>query len=410
LEIIMAGPPPPPPPPPPTPFAITALSGPKKNFTAVVAPTVTDDETAGYSVGSQWVDTVGLMIYFCVDPSAGAAVWSTGGGGASDLESVLIEGNTTNGENIVLSGGGKIEFDPAHSLVLGLYNTVGSPYSFVFGNTNVVPSGAGKYHVAIGQGNTSGSGSSSTLDGCLAVGNANSSPGGAYFGSYGKTVAIGNNNSSTGFNSLALGYSNTASWYGSMAIGSFCTSSGFYSLSMGGLSNSASGYCSTVTGGESNTASNNFASAGGYRCEASLYGENAWASGQFSVKGDARRSEVVLRRTTTTNTPTNLLLDGSTSYLQYSMPFNGAIKLTVQVVAKNVTAGNTFAGFDISGLAKYTGASVTILGSTVTANAGNEFAGSVALVADSGNMAVQVTGISGQTIRWVAVLVAARIV
>lgn len=50
---------------------------PKHYFTAVVAPSVTDDLDLGYEWGSQWVDYEGgiYSIYTCVDPTRGAAVW-----------------------------------------------------------------------------------------------------------------------------------------------------------------------------------------------------------------------------------------------------------------------------------------------------------------------------------------------
>lgn len=45
----------------------------KVNSGAVAAPTATDDSTLGYSKGSVWMH--GDDIYFCVDPTAAAAVW-----------------------------------------------------------------------------------------------------------------------------------------------------------------------------------------------------------------------------------------------------------------------------------------------------------------------------------------------
>jgi len=50
---------------------------PKANRTAIVAPTVNDDSSEGYSEGSLWVDTVTNTVYFCADPADGAAVWVT---------------------------------------------------------------------------------------------------------------------------------------------------------------------------------------------------------------------------------------------------------------------------------------------------------------------------------------------
>lgn len=39
------------------------------------APTVNDDDTAGYEIGSYWIDTVSNKSYTCTDSSTGAAVW-----------------------------------------------------------------------------------------------------------------------------------------------------------------------------------------------------------------------------------------------------------------------------------------------------------------------------------------------
>lgn len=52
-----------------------AMATTKCNFTAVVAPAVTDDLAAGYSVGSMWADTVLDDGYMCMDSTNGAAVW-----------------------------------------------------------------------------------------------------------------------------------------------------------------------------------------------------------------------------------------------------------------------------------------------------------------------------------------------
>ena len=58
----------------------------KSNLAATTSPGVSDDGTAGYAVGSLWIDTTGDDVWQCVDTSTGAAVWKdlstdTGGGG-----------------------------------------------------------------------------------------------------------------------------------------------------------------------------------------------------------------------------------------------------------------------------------------------------------------------------------------
>jgi hypothetical protein len=47
----------------------------KNNYTAIIAPTITDDSDFGYSNGSVWVDTITHNAYICASPSIGAAVW-----------------------------------------------------------------------------------------------------------------------------------------------------------------------------------------------------------------------------------------------------------------------------------------------------------------------------------------------
>ncbi|MEL6277961.1 MAG: hypothetical protein AAFR28_03645 [Pseudomonadota bacterium] len=56
--------------------------GGRANLAATAAPTVTDDSGSGYGIGSMWVDVTGDVIYFCVDASAGAAVWQQVGSGS----------------------------------------------------------------------------------------------------------------------------------------------------------------------------------------------------------------------------------------------------------------------------------------------------------------------------------------
>ncbi len=55
--------------------AVQALAGGKKNTAAITAPGVTDDSSAGYSVGSLWIDTVTAISYRCFSAAVGAAVW-----------------------------------------------------------------------------------------------------------------------------------------------------------------------------------------------------------------------------------------------------------------------------------------------------------------------------------------------
>jgi hypothetical protein len=56
-------------------LGIDAVATKKSNLSAAVAPTVADDSSAGYAVGSFWIDTVLQDGYWLMDASVGAAVW-----------------------------------------------------------------------------------------------------------------------------------------------------------------------------------------------------------------------------------------------------------------------------------------------------------------------------------------------
>jgi|SaaInlV_125m_DNA_1040241.scaffolds.fasta_scaffold00836_10 hypothetical protein len=49
---------------------------------ATLAPTVNDDSSLGFGVGSLWIDATNDKAYNCVDATAGAAVWNEAGGGS----------------------------------------------------------------------------------------------------------------------------------------------------------------------------------------------------------------------------------------------------------------------------------------------------------------------------------------
>ena len=50
-------------------------SGPQNNFSATSDPTASDDNTAGYSIGSTWINTATDSVFVMTDSSTGAAVW-----------------------------------------------------------------------------------------------------------------------------------------------------------------------------------------------------------------------------------------------------------------------------------------------------------------------------------------------
>lgn len=50
-------------------------ASPLGNFSATTNPTVNDDANDGYSLGSQWLNTVTGGMFVCTSAAVGAAVW-----------------------------------------------------------------------------------------------------------------------------------------------------------------------------------------------------------------------------------------------------------------------------------------------------------------------------------------------
>ena len=59
----------------------------KDNLNASAAPTTSDDETEGYSIGSRWLDTANNKVYVALDVTTNNAIWAnltaSGSGGSS---------------------------------------------------------------------------------------------------------------------------------------------------------------------------------------------------------------------------------------------------------------------------------------------------------------------------------------
>lgn len=253
-------------------------------------------------------------------------------------------------------------------------------------------SAAAAYSAAIGN-NSAGTGSQvATGAGAMALG-----------GSYASGVdsfaaAIGNNTSSYG----ALGAS-------SIAIGDRALASGGNSVAVGGRLNIASGTYSTALGGFGNTASGIYSQASGAYAVADKYGKKAFASGQFSVAGDAQAGKMVLRRKTTDATPTVLTSDGvaGSSTNQVILPDYSTFTFRIQVVAmQKVGDGSKTAGYEFTGVIRRGpgAASTVIKSSTKNVLYEDDAAWDCNVSADgvSGGLSIAVTGAASTNIAWAA--------
>ena len=79
-------------------LTLASGTGAQNNYSAITAPTVTDDISSGYAIGSVWVDTVGDSPYILVDGTIGAAVWAkldeSGGAGIDPADQAKLDNIT----------------------------------------------------------------------------------------------------------------------------------------------------------------------------------------------------------------------------------------------------------------------------------------------------------------------------
>jgi len=65
--------------------SLTVLGGEptlKHNYSASSSPTVNEDDSVGYSVGSLWIDTTADTVFVCTDSSTGSASWAAAAAGS----------------------------------------------------------------------------------------------------------------------------------------------------------------------------------------------------------------------------------------------------------------------------------------------------------------------------------------
>jgi hypothetical protein len=133
---------------------------------------------------------------------------------------------------------------------------------------------------------------------------------------------------------------------------------------VGGISNTASGGFVFIGGGSSNVASGtNSSVTGGSDAFASLYGEDARASGKFNVAGDAQVRRLVMRGQTNNSSLVNLTLDGISQRLLIEP--NTTWAYTIMVVARNVNTIDS-AAYKFEGLLERSPLTTTKLGEVKT--------------------------------------------
>jgi len=229
-------------------------------------------------------------------------------------------------------------------------------------------------------------------------------------GVYGATIGGGGSSMETNrvtdhFGTIGGGLGNTASgMHTTISGGTSNVASGHRAAIGGGQNNTAGYFYTTIGGGFNNTASGYFATIpGGSSASATHYGEMAYASGAFTVAGEAQTSTYVLRRASSGTTLTELFLDGTSQRL--TIADGRTVAFEILVVGRSSTGES--AGYQFRGVIERVGSTTAIIGtvSTVTP-AEDDATWSVTVDADDTNDAlrIQVQGGSGDTVRWVAMV------
>ena len=281
-----------------------------------------------------------------------SASWASVGGG---------NGNSAAGQDSVVAGGSGNSAIAGQSAVGGgLANNAGGIASTIGG----------------GQQNTN-----SAQLGTIGGGIANRASGNF------STVGGGNANQVTGQDAVIGGGS------GNKALGGQNTVSG-------GIANTTSGTASTVLGGQQNSATNDFSVASGRGGITRMPLAQA-AGAMFLIPGDAQGAQYILTGLTTNLVTVNLLGP--------AVPVSGTIAFSAMVSAK--AFGNFSGGFEVKGIVRNYGGSVNFAGAPTITPLGQDAASLNVTALIAGNqLALQVTGITGFSVRWVATLRTSEVV
>lgn len=350
--------------------------------------------TSGLSLGSASRNTSSAVVsYLANGCQAGGPISAfVQGGNAFGAPAVL---GTTDGNTLTLTTGASNGVRISTQLADASYTAV-----------NIVSGAAGNSVASGAVGATVAGGG--TLDSGSPVSNT-------VTGSFG-TIGGGLGNTAAQRAVVAGGDTNIASAYASAILGgSGNAASATLATIAGGADNQATGASSTIIGGRSNqTAGFDSVTLGGSFAKTQFTGQVAHASGGFlSVAGTAQSSAFVLRNRTTTATPAELFLDGASQRLLLAT--DRAAALDIQLIAKNErvdlleTAHYTFrctygrvSSPDVASISPAGCGRVEVQKDAAAWDA------VVVLGADK-SFQIQVTGVAGQNIRWVATVRATEV-
>lgn len=210
-------------------------------------------------------------------------------------------------------------------------------------------------------------------------------------------------NVASGQYSLVAGYNSSATTRCGVSLGYECNVTGADGTSLG-MRNQVT--TNGFAAGRDNQVTVIYGSVpGGLAAIADRHAMQAHAAGQFAAAGDAQSVRFVCRRKTTNNTPTTLMLDGTSIRLTIT---SGKILFADISISGIKSDGSAAACYKRKVAIKNVGGTTALVGSveTIGTDIEDNAATDVSITADNTNDALQidVTGISGETWRWVAVV------
>lgn len=180
-----------------------------------------------------------------------------------------------------------------------------------------------------------------------------------------------------------------------------------------GYGNEVTGYLATAHGDE-NTASGDYSLAVGRFAVASVSGEVALGGGHTlngGRRGELQRREFVLGASTSNDTPTEMLAHEDE---RMALPNHAAWTFEALITGMRADATATAAGYRVVGTIRRdasAGSTAMVAAATVTVLGEDDASWDVAATADTANGALKltVTGKSGQTVKWGAVVRAIQV-
>lgn len=160
----------------------------------------------------------------------------------------------------------------------------------------------------------------------------------------------------------------------------------------------------TLATGQSTTASGNHSTAMGLESVAAFKGQVAHASGSFGADGDAQTSVLTARKTTSNEIPTDLFLDGSSSF--FTLSDSSTYGLVVTVIGRRADGLNESAMYVLRACADRNSGVSALVGSidkSVIAEDNAPWDANILIGATGADeLNVRVIGEAGKTIAWVA--------